>query len=213
MVRTSGLPCRSFDHQIHARRGRAPSSASHWRPSAPHILLPTIGFRGRLASLPTPCSTLPACRVSRRTPIDMRAGCMSSERSERASSSAERNRCEPALRACPEKVARLFHWDMLQRTVRPGRPVCAPGFFIRGGHATRRAEARAAFGRQDSPVGDSSAWGRRQWQRPPLSRPALADASPEAEFVAPHAPFPCDYAPEGRQWFKLAGSRARHRAP
>ena len=30
------LPCRSFDHQIHARRGRAPSSASYWRPSAPH---------------------------------------------------------------------------------------------------------------------------------------------------------------------------------
>ncbi len=26
---------------------------------------------------------------------------------------------------------------------------------------------------------------------------------PEAEFIAPHAPFPCDYAPEGRQWFSL----------
>jgi phospholipase/carboxylesterase len=26
---------------------------------------------------------------------------------------------------------------------------------------------------------------------------------PEAEFVAPHAPFLCDYAPEGRQWFSL----------
>ena len=26
---------------------------------------------------------------------------------------------------------------------------------------------------------------------------------PEAEFVAPHAPFPCDYAPEGWQWFSL----------
>ena len=25
------LPCHSFDHQIHARRGRAPSSASYWR--------------------------------------------------------------------------------------------------------------------------------------------------------------------------------------
>jgi phospholipase/carboxylesterase len=26
---------------------------------------------------------------------------------------------------------------------------------------------------------------------------------PEAEFLAPDAPFPCDYAPEGRQWFSL----------
>jgi len=26
---------------------------------------------------------------------------------------------------------------------------------------------------------------------------------PEAEFIAPHAPFPCDYAPEGWQWFSL----------
>jgi phospholipase/carboxylesterase len=27
---------------------------------------------------------------------------------------------------------------------------------------------------------------------------------PKAEFVAPNAPFPCDYAPEARQWFSLA---------
>jgi|SRR5579875_1013087 phospholipase/carboxylesterase len=26
---------------------------------------------------------------------------------------------------------------------------------------------------------------------------------PEAEFIAPDAPFPCDYAPFGRQWFSL----------
>ena len=27
---------------------------------------------------------------------------------------------------------------------------------------------------------------------------------PKAEFVVPNAPFPCDYAPEARQWFSLA---------
>jgi phospholipase/carboxylesterase len=26
---------------------------------------------------------------------------------------------------------------------------------------------------------------------------------PDSEFIAPHAPFPCDYAPVGRQWFSL----------
>ncbi|MGO9847060.1 MAG: alpha/beta hydrolase [Methylocella sp.] len=26
---------------------------------------------------------------------------------------------------------------------------------------------------------------------------------PKAEFLTPHAPFPCDYAPDGRQWFSL----------
>ncbi|MGH6837247.1 MAG: alpha/beta hydrolase [Methylocella sp.] len=26
---------------------------------------------------------------------------------------------------------------------------------------------------------------------------------PDAEFIAPNAPFPCDYAPEARQWFSL----------
>jgi hypothetical protein len=25
---------------------------------------------------------------------------------------------------------------------------------------------------------------------------------PETEFIAPNAPFPCDYAPEARQWFE-----------
>jgi len=33
--------------------------------------------------------------------------------------------------------------------------------------------------------------------------PALARALPEAAFVSPHAPFPCDMAPYGRQWFSL----------
>src|ERR1700730_19360216 len=27
---------------------------------------------------------------------------------------------------------------------------------------------------------------------------------PETEFIAPNAPFPCDYAPGARQWFSLA---------
>jgi phospholipase/carboxylesterase len=33
--------------------------------------------------------------------------------------------------------------------------------------------------------------------------PHLAAALPRAVFVAPHAPFPCDMAPYGRQWFSL----------
>jgi len=33
--------------------------------------------------------------------------------------------------------------------------------------------------------------------------PALAEALPDAAFVAPDAPFPCDMAPYGRQWFSL----------
>lgn len=33
--------------------------------------------------------------------------------------------------------------------------------------------------------------------------PALADALPDAAFVAPDAPAPCDMAPYGRQWFSL----------
>ena len=33
--------------------------------------------------------------------------------------------------------------------------------------------------------------------------PALAPALPETAFVAPDAPFPCDMAPSGRQWFSL----------
>ncbi|HET6518727.1 MAG TPA: alpha/beta fold hydrolase [Geminicoccaceae bacterium] len=33
--------------------------------------------------------------------------------------------------------------------------------------------------------------------------PALGEALPRAAFVAPDAPFPCDMAPYGRQWFSL----------
>ena len=33
--------------------------------------------------------------------------------------------------------------------------------------------------------------------------PAWAEALPGAAFVAPHAPFPCDMAPYGRQWFSV----------
>jgi len=33
--------------------------------------------------------------------------------------------------------------------------------------------------------------------------PVLADALPDAAFVAPDAPSPCDMAPFGRQWFSL----------
>lgn len=33
--------------------------------------------------------------------------------------------------------------------------------------------------------------------------PALAPALPETAFLSPDAPFPCDMAPYGRQWFSL----------
>ncbi len=33
--------------------------------------------------------------------------------------------------------------------------------------------------------------------------PEWAPALPDAEFLAPHAPFACDMAPYGRQWFSL----------
>jgi len=33
--------------------------------------------------------------------------------------------------------------------------------------------------------------------------PILGRDLPEAAFVSPHAPFPCDMAPYGRQWFSL----------
>ena len=33
--------------------------------------------------------------------------------------------------------------------------------------------------------------------------PYFAEALPGAAFVSPHAPFPCDMAPMGRQWFSL----------
>lgn len=34
--------------------------------------------------------------------------------------------------------------------------------------------------------------------------PLWAQAAPRALFVAPHAPFPCEAGPYGRQWFSLA---------
>lgn len=33
--------------------------------------------------------------------------------------------------------------------------------------------------------------------------PYFAELLPEAEFLSPHAPYPCDMAPYGRQWFSL----------
>ena len=33
--------------------------------------------------------------------------------------------------------------------------------------------------------------------------PYFAQALPDAEFLSPHAPYPCDMAPFGRQWFSL----------
>ncbi len=33
--------------------------------------------------------------------------------------------------------------------------------------------------------------------------PYFGQALPDAEFVSPHAPFPCDMAPYGKQWFSL----------
>src|SRR3546814_9822977 len=33
--------------------------------------------------------------------------------------------------------------------------------------------------------------------------PLLAEALPDASFVAPDAPFACDMAPYGRQWFSV----------
>ena len=37
--------------------------------------------------------------------------------------------------------------------------------------------------------------------------PTLAERLPHAAFVAPDAPFPCDMAPYGRQWFSLQDRR------
>jgi phospholipase/carboxylesterase len=33
--------------------------------------------------------------------------------------------------------------------------------------------------------------------------PYFAEALPDAEFISPHAPYACDMAPYGRQWFSL----------
>lgn len=37
--------------------------------------------------------------------------------------------------------------------------------------------------------------------------PYFAKALPDAEFLSPHAPHPCDMAPFGRQWFSLQDRR------
>jgi phospholipase/carboxylesterase len=37
--------------------------------------------------------------------------------------------------------------------------------------------------------------------------PYFAQALPDAEFLSPHAPYPCDMAPFGRQWFSLQDRR------
>ena len=41
--------------------------------------------------------------------------------------------------------------------------------------------------------------------------PAWAPAMPDTLFVSPHAPFPCEGAPFGRQWFGIAGRDAEMR--
>ena len=38
--------------------------------------------------------------------------------------------------------------------------------------------------------------------------PIIARDLPEVEFVSPHAPFPCEMSPYGRQWFSL-GDRSK----
>ncbi len=40
--------------------------------------------------------------------------------------------------------------------------------------------------------------------------PYWAQLLPDAEFVSPHAPFPCDMAPMGRQWFSLQSRELEH---
>ena len=40
--------------------------------------------------------------------------------------------------------------------------------------------------------------------------PYWAQLVPDAEFISPHAPFPCDMAPMGRQWFSLQSREAEH---
>ncbi len=43
--------------------------------------------------------------------------------------------------------------------------------------------------------------------------PHWAQLMPDAEFVAPNAPYPCDMAPFGRQWFSLADDPSVSRLP
>jgi phospholipase/carboxylesterase len=40
--------------------------------------------------------------------------------------------------------------------------------------------------------------------------PYWAQLQPDAEFISPNAPFPCDMAPMGRQWFSLQSREAEH---
>jgi phospholipase/carboxylesterase len=40
--------------------------------------------------------------------------------------------------------------------------------------------------------------------------PYWASLLPDAEFLSPHAPFPCDMAPFGRQWFSLQSREPAH---
>jgi phospholipase/carboxylesterase len=40
--------------------------------------------------------------------------------------------------------------------------------------------------------------------------PYWAQLLPDAEFISPHAPFPCDMAPMGRQWFSLQSREFEH---
>ena len=40
--------------------------------------------------------------------------------------------------------------------------------------------------------------------------PEMADALPDAQFVSPDAPYPCDMAPVGKQWFSLQSRQTDH---
>jgi phospholipase/carboxylesterase len=40
--------------------------------------------------------------------------------------------------------------------------------------------------------------------------PEMADDLPHAQFISPDAPFPCDMAPYGRQWFSLQSRNNAH---
>lgn len=68
-----------------------------------------------------------------------------------------------------------------------GGPVLAP---LSGG----RAAALVVLLHGVAARGDDLLYLARAWQK----------VLPEAEFIAPDAPFPCDYAPELRQWYSLA---------
>ena len=40
--------------------------------------------------------------------------------------------------------------------------------------------------------------------------PEMADALPDAQFISPDAPYPCDMAPTGKQWFSLQSRETAH---